>query len=150
MHWNFFITLGLLPPFVTFLRLIKWRKLPYSVFAFVIIVGYESALTHLPIREYKDILSFIVSSERTDLLSQNREGLFSFIGTIALDFADDRVSLNISCGHGYWKPGFACITGDSKKDIRLVTCLFNSINHHFSNLLNSLPLASFSSSSSPL
>lgn len=150
MHWNFFITLGLLPPFVTFLRLIKWRKLPYSVFACVIIVGYQYALTHLPIREYKDILTFIVSSERTDLLSKNREGLFSFIGTIALDFADDRVSLHISCRHGYRKPSFTCITGHSKKDIGLVACLFNSLNHHISNLLDSVQLASLSSSSNPL
>jgi glucosaminylphosphatidylinositol acyltransferase len=82
VHWNFFITLGLLPPFVTFLRLVKGKRLPYSVFAALIMGAYQWALIHAPIRGYQSLTAFIVSADRNDLFSQNREGIFSFLGTI--------------------------------------------------------------------
>jgi hypothetical protein len=66
---------------VTILRILKWRKLPYSVFAAIIVGGYQWAMYNVGIRGYSTIIEFVVKSERTDLFNQNREGIFSFLGT---------------------------------------------------------------------
>jgi len=103
VHWNFFITLGLLPPFVTILKLLKWKKLPFSVFAAVIILVYQWALNHFPIRGHENIVAFIVTAERTDLFSQNREGIFSFFGLSLLDISHQRIFVDIPGGTGCWR-----------------------------------------------
>jgi len=85
---------------VTLLRLIKWKGLPYSVFAGLIIVGYQWALDHLPFGEYDTLTVYIALSRRNDLFRQNREGIFSFLGIRLLDLTNERISLDISCWHG--------------------------------------------------
>jgi len=57
-------------------------KIPFSVFALGIIIGYEYCLHHLDIRGYDNLTEFIVSAPRTDWFSQNREGVFSFLGIV--------------------------------------------------------------------
>ena len=81
---------------MTLLRLIKWKRLPYSVFACLIIVGYQWALDHLPFGEYDTLTLYIALSGRNDLFSQNREGIFSFLGTVLLNLTNERISLDIS------------------------------------------------------
>ena len=80
VHWNFFVTLGLLPPFVTLFRLISRNRIPFSVFAGIITLTYEWALKNMRIGEYESVMAYIIKAPRTGLVNQNREGIFSFLG----------------------------------------------------------------------
>lgn len=79
VHWNFFFTLALLPPAIAFLQPLLRRSPSYGLVAFVIAICYEIILT--PARK-----TYIILSERNpdDWLSQNREGVFSFLGYLAI------------------------------------------------------------------
>lgn len=78
VHWNFFFTLALIPPF-TALCDVLFRVIPsYTAIAVLLGLGYEIAL------ESTDLTKFILTAPRTDLLSKNREGVFSFIGYLAI------------------------------------------------------------------
>lgn len=104
VHWNFFFTLALLPPFVEAvdccLAVLKSylpnsspnssaNKSPgisirYDLVAILIITIYEIILNNT------SLLSFILISPRTpesSLLSKNREGVFSFTGYLAIFLA---------------------------------------------------------------
>ena len=84
VHWNFFFTLALLPPSVALLQPLL-RLIPsYGALAFALAVGYELVLQFTP-----DIMYWIMLSERKegDWLSQNREGVFSFFGYMAIFIA---------------------------------------------------------------
>ncbi|KAF2857507.1 hypothetical protein K470DRAFT_260763 [Piedraia hortae CBS 480.64] len=83
VHWNFFFTLALLPPVVALLapllRVIKF----YNVFAFLLAVAYEVSLDVFELKAY-----IILSERKTgDFISQNREGVFSFVGYLAIFLA---------------------------------------------------------------
>lgn len=92
VHWNFFFTLGFLPPFVevvdSFLGLLRGkapksssRSVRYDVVALVIASTYEILLNNT------SLLSFILIAPRTpdsSLLEKNREGIFSFIGYLVI------------------------------------------------------------------
>lgn len=110
VHWNFFFTLALLPPFVEavdcLLALVTPASVPspsasssessrtitspsrlsersvrYDVIALFIILTYELLLNNT------NLLSFILISPRTptsSLLAKNREGVFSFFGYLAI------------------------------------------------------------------
>lgn len=83
VHWNFFFTLALLPPFVevsdTITRKVFKR---YETFAIVLAILYELVLNNT------DLLPYILVSPRgPDLLSKNREGVFSFTGYLAIFLA---------------------------------------------------------------
>lgn len=83
VHWNFFFTLGFLPPFVELSDTIT-RKLVkrYEILAFLLAVIYEIVLNTT------DLLPYILISPRgPDLLSKNREGVFSFIGYLSIFLA---------------------------------------------------------------
>lgn len=79
VHWNFFFTLALLPPAMAILQPLLRRSPSYGLVAFVLAILYEILLT--PARK-----SYIILAERKpdDWLSQNREGVFSFIGYLAI------------------------------------------------------------------
>lgn len=74
VHWNFFMTLALLPPFLALLDPIA-EKIPRPVIAIVISVVYELVLT-----KTEGILEFLILAPRNGFLSANREGIFSFWG----------------------------------------------------------------------
>ena len=74
------MTLGLLPPCVTLLRLVKGEKLPFSVFAGVIMIVYQWALSRIEFGGYQTLTHYIILKERDGLFSANREGIFSFLG----------------------------------------------------------------------
>lgn len=82
VHWNFFFTLGFLPPFVELADSIpgmRSRHSSYAILALITSLIYEIALANT------DLLSYILVSPRgPDLLSKNREGVFSFIGYLAV------------------------------------------------------------------
>lgn len=77
VHWNFFITLGLLPPFVSLFDMFP-KRIPLIGIALGIGCIYELALNKT------GLLSYLITAERTNILSQNREGIFSFIGYLSI------------------------------------------------------------------
>lgn len=76
LHWNFFFTLGFLPPFVTLLAFLR-RLLPFSVLAFIIASGYQLALC-------QGLQDWIMETPRVDLLTANKEGVCSFAGYLSI------------------------------------------------------------------
>ena len=81
VHWNFFFTLALLPPFVALLQFVS-GVIPYTGLVSFFISGlYQTIL------EYTSLKAYILLAPRTDLLSQNREGVFSFWGYLAIFLA---------------------------------------------------------------
>ncbi|KIW34825.1 uncharacterized protein PV07_01577 [Cladophialophora immunda] len=83
VHWNFFFTLALLPPFVEISDSLTRRVFKsYETFALTLAVIYELVLNNT------DLLSYILISPRgPGLLSKNREGVFSFTGYLAIFLA---------------------------------------------------------------
>ncbi|KUI70472.1 GPI-anchored wall transfer protein 1 [Cytospora mali] len=81
VHWNFFFTLGFLPPFVAaFQSALKFVP-SYAALALILGVVYQVVL------ESTDLKAYILTAPRVDLLSKNREGVFSFIGYLAIFLA---------------------------------------------------------------
>ncbi|KAJ2681964.1 Glucosaminyl phosphatidylinositol (GlcN-PI) nositol acylation protein, partial [Coemansia spiralis] len=74
-HWNFFVTLGLLPIFVP-LGLRMCSNLRATAAA--LLVGYQALYSLTPLG------AWLEGAERTDLVSANREGIFSFVGYLAI------------------------------------------------------------------
>ncbi|KAK2053533.1 GPI-anchored wall transfer protein 1 [Colletotrichum caudatum] len=81
VHWNFFFTLGFLPPFVAIFQSALKIVPSYAALAIILSVLYQIALesTHLK--------AYILTAPRVDLLSKNREGIFSFFGYLAIFLA---------------------------------------------------------------
>lgn len=85
VHWNFFFTLGFLPPFAALLQTAFDLVPSYAVLSCVLAGLYELALDNTSLG------AFILIAPRTDLLSKNREGIFSFIGYLAIFLAGKSV-----------------------------------------------------------
>jgi phosphatidylinositol glycan class W len=84
VHWNFFFTLALLPPFVEISDLITAHIIPsYELLALAIAFIYELGLTTTDLKRY----ILVSPRDPSSLLSQNREGVFSFIGYLAIFLA---------------------------------------------------------------
>nr|POE59287.1 gpi-anchored wall transfer protein 1 [Quercus suber] len=92
VHWNFFFTLGLLPPVMALIQPVL-RLIPsYGGVAFFIAICWEIALYMVP-----GLKVYIILSERKpgDWMSQNREGVFSFIGYFAIFIAGMGIGLKV-------------------------------------------------------
>jgi phosphatidylinositol glycan class W len=74
-------------------RLTSRNKVPFSVFATVIISGYQWSLDHVACYGHKSIAAFIIAGERVDIFSQNREGVFSFFGILPVDLIQGYLSI---------------------------------------------------------
>ncbi|KAI8933512.1 hypothetical protein NX059_009249 [Plenodomus lindquistii] len=81
VHWNFFFTLGFLPPFAALFQTAFDLVPSYALLSFALAASYEIAL------DTTSLSSFILVSPRTNLFTQNREGIFSFIGYLAIFLA---------------------------------------------------------------
>ena len=89
VHWNFFFTLAWLPPLVALLQCVS-AVVPYTGLVSIIIsVLYQTVL------EYTRIKAYILTAPRTDLLSQNREGIFSFWGYLAIFLAGQALGFDV-------------------------------------------------------
>lgn len=87
VHWNFFFTLGLLPPLVTIFQAF-FRIIPsYQALAFIIVLPYEMSFW------YSDVGYYIFTAERTDFFSSNREGIYSLIGYLAIFLAGQGIGM---------------------------------------------------------
>ena len=81
VHWNFFFTMGFVPPFVALFQS-AFQYIPsYAALAVLLGVAYQAAL------KYTGLTRFILLSDRKNLFSQNREGVFSFFGYLAIFLA---------------------------------------------------------------
>ena len=90
VHWNFFFTLGLLPPFVEIFDSLAVLIPSYEALALGVVVLYQVAL------ESTELKGFILVAPRgPDLFSKNREGIFSFIGYLAIFLAGRGVGTRI-------------------------------------------------------
>ncbi|KAG0229887.1 Glucosaminyl phosphatidylinositol (GlcN-PI) nositol acylation protein [Actinomortierella wolfii] len=76
MHWNFFFTLGFLPIFVTLFRNLA-DHVRFSIVGITIACLYQIFL-HYGLEHY------IQNAPRVDLISMNKEGIFSFAGYLAI------------------------------------------------------------------
>ncbi|KAI0169954.1 GPI-anchored wall transfer protein 1 [Hypoxylon sp. FL1284] len=81
VHWNFFFTLGFLPPFVALFQSALKFVPSYAALAILLGVVYQVAL------ESTSLKAFILTAPRTDLFSKNREGICSSFGYLAIFLA---------------------------------------------------------------
>jgi phosphatidylinositol glycan class W len=81
VHWNFFFTLGFLPPFLALFQSAFEYVPSFAGLAILLGVAYQAAL------EFTSLKAYILTAPRTTLLSQNREGIFSFFGYLAVFLA---------------------------------------------------------------
>ncbi|KAG6059330.1 Glucosaminyl phosphatidylinositol (GlcN-PI) nositol acylation protein [Claviceps aff. humidiphila group G2b] len=81
VHWNFFFTLGLLPPFVATFQAVLRYVPSYAALAFLLSAAYQVLL------EMTSLKAYVLTAPRQDLLSMNREGIFSFFGYLAIFLA---------------------------------------------------------------
>ncbi|OTB01242.1 hypothetical protein M426DRAFT_64447 [Hypoxylon sp. CI-4A] len=81
VHWNFFFTLGFLPPFVAIFQSALKVIPSYAALAILLGVIYQFVL------ETTNLKAFILIAPRTDLVSMNREGICSFFGYLAIFLA---------------------------------------------------------------
>ncbi|KAK9238625.1 GWT1-domain-containing protein [Lipomyces kononenkoae] len=80
VHWNFFMTLGFLPPFVTLLNYLSHSASPAALSLCVGAI-YQTLLSYTPLSR------FILTAPRTGIVSMNKEGIFSFIGYLSIFLA---------------------------------------------------------------
>ncbi|RAL05257.1 putative GPI anchor biosynthesis protein Gwt1 [Aspergillus ibericus CBS 121593] len=90
VHWNFFFTLGLLPPFVELFDALAAIIPSYEVLSLGVAVLYQVALESTDLKGY-----ILVSPRGPDLLSKNREGVFSFLGYFAIFLAGRAAGIRI-------------------------------------------------------
>ncbi|KAK3393823.1 GWT1-domain-containing protein [Podospora didyma] len=89
VHWNFFFTLGFLPPFVALFQS-ALRVIPsYAGLALLLGVLYQVVL------DSTELKAFILVGPRTDLISMNREGIFSFFGYLAIFLAGQDAGMTV-------------------------------------------------------
>lgn len=89
VHWNFFFTLGFLPPFLAVLQS-AFRFVPsYAGLALLLAAAYQIAL------ETTSLKAFILTAARTNLFSKNREGIFSLIGYLAIFLAGQSIGMTV-------------------------------------------------------
>lgn len=90
VHWNFFFTLGFLPPFVEIFDSLTALIPSYEALALIISIAYQVALESTELKSY-----ILISPRGPDLLSKNREGVFSFLGYLAIFLAGRGVGTRI-------------------------------------------------------
>jgi glucosaminylphosphatidylinositol acyltransferase len=81
VHWNFFFTLALLPPYVALFQSALQFVPSFAALAILLGTFYQIAL------EATSLKAYILTAPRTNLLSKNREGIFSFFGYLAIFLA---------------------------------------------------------------
>ncbi|UNI23413.1 Glucosaminyl phosphatidylinositol (GlcN-PI) nositol acylation protein [Purpureocillium takamizusanense] len=89
VHWNFFFTLGFLPPFVAACQAALRIVPSYAVLSLLVGGIYQVLL------ENTDLKAYILIAPRTNLISMNREGIFSFLGYLAIFLAGQDLGMFI-------------------------------------------------------
>lgn len=81
VHWNFFFTLAFLPPSMALFESFSTMVPSNTLLSILLGTTYQLLL------EYTNLQTFILTAPRTDLFRQNREGVFSFFGYLAIFLA---------------------------------------------------------------
>lgn len=89
VHWNFFFTLALLPPFVAFVHFLPTRLISIDTIALLLSCTFQAVLDSTSVTPY------ILTAPRQNLLSQNREGLVSIWGYLSMFLVGQAVGLDI-------------------------------------------------------
>ncbi|KAI0201536.1 GPI-anchored wall transfer protein 1 [Astrocystis sublimbata] len=89
VHWNFFFTLGFLPPFVALSQSVLQVIPSFAGLAAILAVAYQVVL------ESTSLKAYILTAPRTDLFSMNREGICSFAGYLAIFLAGQDMGMLI-------------------------------------------------------
>lgn len=89
VHWNFFFTLSLLPPFVALLQPALGFLRSRAGLAIVLATAYELVLN------FTELKAYVLTAPRLDLLSKNREGVFSFVGYLAIFLSGQAMGVKV-------------------------------------------------------
>ena len=89
VHWNIYFTLAFLPPAVALFDALPAMVPSIAFFSLAIGGIYQSFL------EFTSLKAYVLTAPRTDLFSQNREGIFSFPGYLAIFLAGQAVGFEI-------------------------------------------------------
>ncbi|KAL8883460.1 MAG: hypothetical protein Q9192_007152 [Flavoplaca navasiana] len=89
VHWNFFFTLALLPAFAAIIQ-----TLPRSLFS-ALFIALSATLVYQVVLDTTSLKAYILTAPRDSLLSQNREGVFSFVGYFGIFLIGQAVGLDI-------------------------------------------------------
>lgn len=89
VHWNFFFTLALLPPSMALVQFRPPTTLTLALISLALGSTYQMLLAFTRLKAY------ILSAPRTDLVSQNREGIFSFFGYLAIFVAGQSIGIDL-------------------------------------------------------
>lgn len=89
VHWNFFFTMAFVPPFVALFDSAFSLIPSYQLLALLLGLTYQIVLDSTSLKAY------ILAAERTNLLSKNREGVFSFFGYLAIFLAGQGTGMHI-------------------------------------------------------
>ncbi|KAH8549067.1 GPI-anchored wall transfer protein [Umbelopsis sp. PMI_123] len=76
LHWNFFFTLGFLPPFTAVASSLS-KYVPFSLLGLSTAIAYQVALAH-------GLQEWALFAPRVDLISANKEGICSFFGYFSI------------------------------------------------------------------
>ncbi|KAI8576755.1 hypothetical protein K450DRAFT_255432 [Umbelopsis ramanniana AG] len=76
LHWNFFFTLGFLPPFTALAASLS-NHIPFSVLGLSTAIVYQVALA-------RGLQEWALFAPRVDLISANKEGICSFFGYFSI------------------------------------------------------------------
>jgi len=90
VHWNFFFTLALLPPFVEIFHSLTALIPSYDLLSLLVAVVYQVVLESTDLKRY-----ILVSPRGPSWLSKNREGIFSFLGYLAIFLAGRATGLRV-------------------------------------------------------
>lgn len=119
VHWNFFFTLGFLPPFVAIFQSILQVVPSYASLSVILAVVYQFVL------ESTNLKGYIFLAPRTDLMSMNREGLCSFIGYLAIFLAGQDTGMYVLPRR--IKPTGAVIASSQRKTLLLTLAAWSGI-----------------------
>lgn len=81
VHWNFYFTLAFLPPSIALIESLA-AIMPSPALLSLLLGGIYQVFL-----ETTRLKAFILTAPRTDLFSQNREGIFSYFGYLAIFLA---------------------------------------------------------------
>ena len=89
VHWNFFFTLGFLPPAVALFQSMPDIIPSTALLAMILSTCYQIVL------ETTSLKSYIFTAARMDLFSQNREGVFSLTGYTSIFLVGQALGFDI-------------------------------------------------------